>query len=101
MIAPASAALVGWNAGVLAAFLVAIAIGASFSGIGAPLKGSFALMTTGFIAVSLGLFVGVVAYSKVKGWFGGLGAAQKYIWLVVLILITAVIFPAPFGFNVE
>ena len=62
MIAPASAALVGWNAGVLVAFLVAIAIGASFSSIGTPLKGSFAVIVTGIIAVSLGLFVGVVAY---------------------------------------
>jgi len=100
-IAPVSAALVGWNVGILAAFLIAIVIGASFSGMGVPLKGAFAVIATGIAAISLGIFLGVVAYSRVRRWFGGLGQMQGYIWLIVLVLVTTAIFPAPFGFNIE
>ncbi len=97
-IAIANSVLVGWNSGLLCAFLIAILTGVMFNTFADGIDDSWRIATAILVAVIVGIFCGHTVARHTIPWFLQLKPGTKYLWLFALALFTALSFPVPFGY---
>ncbi len=90
-----SAALVGWNVGVLTAFMTVICMVFLTESIGVAIRGNAAI-AVGSVAIILGILTALLVGWIMTPWFLRKPRGRAYAWLVVLVAITVITMPGPF-----
>ena len=93
--------LVGWNVGLLTSFLFAITLGIVARNIVGPMKESAGIVIVLAVSIVVGATVGFIMAKKLFGWFAQRTTPRGYVWLVVLVAITVLSFPAPFNYSIS
>jgi hypothetical protein len=93
-----SAVLVGWNVGLLMAFLMAIGLGVGLGNFMQIATGSFVFGLLVAVSTIMGILLGVWVirilyprFSHCRQWVG-------YLWLIALVVLSALSLPASFSF---
>jgi len=98
----ASSILAGWNVFLLCLFLLVILFSIVISGFGGSVKfGSIAFYAEVTIAGLISAFAGYVLGKKIYRLLQRLSNVYRYIALVTLALITILMFPSTFNFNIS
>lgn len=93
--------LVGWNVGLICAFVTVIAIGIGSSQMGNPINGAAGIGVTLGAATIVGALAGTVVGRRVWTWFARRTSQRGYFWFVVLLVITVFSLPTPFNFGLH
>ena len=95
-----SASLLGWNIGLVSAFFLAIAVGVISKSFNLSISSNFSITIILLLSVCLGITLGIYAGRKAAKWFKKQSRVKSYIWLILLVLITLLSFPAPFNYVI-
>jgi Kef-type K+ transport system membrane component KefB len=98
-VAITNAALVGWNTGLFCALLSVITIMLGLARLGVAVHSGVGTLLVSAAAVALGVWVGSTTARRLVGWFKRRAPQHGYIWLVLLLIFTALFLPTPFGFS--
>ena len=98
-IAIINSVLSGWNIGLLAAFVTAIALVALFGGEGG-LRGTASIAAVIVAAVLVGGALGYLFARGVVRWFANRPPMTGRAWLVGLVVVTLLSFPGFFRFSI-
>ncbi len=96
-----SASLLGWNIGLVSAFLLAIAVGVISKNFNLTISSNFSVTIVLLLSGCAGITFGIYAGRKTAKWFKKQSRVKSYIWLILLIIITLLSFPAPFNYVIE
>lgn len=93
-----SSILSGWNVGLLAATLISTGLGVVLRNFVQISIDSTSLFLIAASSITIGIFLGIVAGRTLFSWFSQRARLSGRIWLIALILLSALSFPAPFSF---
>lgn len=96
-----SAVLAGWNVGLLAAFLVAIALAVGLGKFMKIIPGGAVFFGIVTISIVLGALLGVIVGRKVLPWLARKRPAVAYVMLAALALLSIASFPAIFSYGLS
>lgn len=93
-----SAVLAGWNVGLFVSFLTAIGLGVGLRSFFPVVTGSASFFLVITTSISLGIVVGTVLSRRLFTWLSRHTRFTGYIWLISLIIFSALSLPASFSF---
>jgi hypothetical protein len=98
-IALANSALTGWNVGIISAFLAAILFAIVLNAAVGRIDNPWEIAATICLSVAAGIFCGYKIARLAMSWFYRRKPSVGYVWFVTLLIITVLIFPAPFRYS--
>ena len=93
-----SSILAGWNVGLFVAFLTAIGLGVGLRNFIQIVTGSASFFLVVATSISLGIVLGIVVSRRLFAWFSRHTRFAGYLWLIALIIFSALSLPASFSF---
>ncbi len=99
-VAIASAALAGWNVGLIAAFLIAIYLSIVAGKFTKFVVGSGSFFLVVGVSITLGVVIAIITGRRLVQWFARKRQVVAYALLAALMVLSLLSFPAMFPYSI-